>query len=354
MTFSKKLIASCAAVVLAATVLTGCASSQPAPLKLVPPTANMIAEIQIGAIVNDPTLIAAYNNSSHNADQPQTVQDALDKLTANTGLNAQDFSQLFIFGDTSNMSASGLENKEAGYMGIIAQGTFNEKTFVANIETKTAKKLDVSTYKTSQVYSNASENFSMVFFGSSMLVVGTDQAVKDCIDVHKGDKQPLSGIVVDTYNKLGEASIKAAFALPAAAKNALASEAGSTSKISTQVFSKMDTVGLAFNKGTQDVSINANLHFTDALSAIDAKDTLSGFVSMIKGMTTTPEAKTLLDGIQFSAADGWVNISIKTTLTDLQSISKSLPTSSLLPKPTLPNAPTTTTIRPTKITPTMK
>ena len=128
------------------------------------------------------------------------------------------------------MRASGLENTEAVYMGIIAQGTFNEKTFVANIEIKTAKKLDVSTYKTSQVYSNASENFSMVFFGSSMLVVGTDQAVKDCIDVHKGDKQPLSGIVVDTYNKLGEASIKAAFALPAAAKNALASEAGSTSK----------------------------------------------------------------------------------------------------------------------------
>jgi hypothetical protein len=188
----------------------------------------------------------------------------------------------------------------------------------------------------------------MVFFGSSMLVVGTDQAVKDCIDVHKGDKQPLSGIVVDTYNKLGEASIKAAFALPAAAKNALASEAGSTSKISTQVFSKMDTVGLAFNKGTQDVSINANLHFTDALSAIDAKDTLSGFVSMIKGMTATPEAKTLLGGIQFSSTDGWVSISIKTTLTDLQSISKSLPT------PTLPIKTTPTSHTPTKITPTTK
>jgi len=135
-------------------------------------------------------------------------------------------------------------------MGIIAQGTFNEKTFVANIEIKTAKKLDVSTYKTSQVYSNASENFSMVFFGSSMLVVGTDQAVKDCIDVHKGDKQPLSGIVVDTYNKLGEARSKRLLLCPRS-QDALASEAGSTSKISTQVFSKMDTVGLAFNKGTR-------------------------------------------------------------------------------------------------------
>ena len=77
MTFSKKMIACCAAVVLAVTVLTGCASSQTAPVALVPQTANMIAEIQIGAIVNDPALIAAYNNSSHSANQPQTVQDAL-------------------------------------------------------------------------------------------------------------------------------------------------------------------------------------------------------------------------------------------------------------------------------------
>jgi len=348
MTISKKLIAGCAAVVLAATILTGCASSQPAPLKLVPPTANMIAEIQIGAIVNDPALIAAYNNSSHNADQPQTVQDALDKLTANTGLNVQDFSQLFIFGDTIKISASAVENLDTGYMGIIAQGTFNEKTFVANIETKTAKKLDVSTYKTSQVYSNASENFSMVFFGSSMLVVGTDQAVKDCIDVHKGDKQPLSGIVVDTYNKLGEASIKAAFAIPAKAQNALADELPSASALSSKAFTKMDAAGLAFNKGTQDVSINANLHFTDTTSAQDAKDTLSGFVNIAKGMTSAPEAKTLLGGIQFSTADVWLNISIKTTLTDLQSLSKSIPT------PTSPIKTTPAPHTPTKISPTTK
>jgi DNA-binding transcriptional regulator YhcF (GntR family) len=343
MTFSKKMIACCAAVVLAVTVLTGCASSQTAPVALVPQTANMIAEIQIGAIVNDPALITAYNNSSHSANQPQTVQDALDKLTEKTGLNIQDFSQLFIFGDTSSINTSNMKNADSGYMAIIAQGTFNEKTFVANIETKTGKKLDVSTYKTSQVYSNASENFSMVFFGSSMLVVGNDQAVKDCIDVHKGDKQPLSGIIVDTYNKLGEASIKAAFAIPAKAQNALAGELPSASALSSKAFSKMDTAGMAFTKGTQDVSINADLHFQDATSAQDAKDTINGMVSMIKGMAATSEIKTLLGQMQITNTDVWLNISLKTTLTDLQSLSKSLPSSSSS------TSTTTTIVMPTKV-----
>ena len=346
----KRLIAGFAAVVLVMAAQTGCASSQPAPLKLIPPTANLVAEIQIGAIVNDPALIAAYNNSSKSADNPKTVQDALDKLTEKTGLNIQDFSQIMIFGDTSNISAASIKSQDAGYMGIIAQGTFNEKNFVQNIETKTGKKLDVTTYKTSQVYSNATENFSLVFFGSSMLVCGNNQAVKDCIDVHNGDKQPLSGIIIDTYNKLGTASIKAAFSLPNKAKDALAGEMPATSALSSKAFSKMDTLGLAFNKGTQDVSISAALHFQDATSAQDAKDTLSGAINMFKGLAAAPEMKTLLGGIQFNTTDVWLNISLKTTLTDLQSISKSLPTSSLLPKPTLPNMPTPTTLIPKKTT----
>ena len=102
-------------------------------------------------------------------------------------------------------------------MGVIAQGTFVEKQFVQNIEDKTGKTLSVTDYKGNQLYTDISNQYSLVFFSSNMLVFGTPQAVKDCIDVHKGDKQPLTGTIIDTYNKLGSSTFRAAFALPAGA-----------------------------------------------------------------------------------------------------------------------------------------
>jgi len=316
---TKKLIGGLVAVALILTTLTGCGNSQTSSIKLVPQAANMVANVQIGNILNDQELITAYDNISKGADKPHTVQAALDEVTQKTGINLRDFTQGLIFGDINSMQA----DTANGYFGLIAQGTFNEKQFVKNIGDKSGKPLTTSTYNSTQVYSDGINHYSLAFFGSNLLVFGSDQAVKDCIDVQKGTKQPLNGLIIDTYNQLGNVSIKAAFAIPAQAAQALGADVPASSQVSIQSLSKMDMIGLAFNKGTLDVTVSVALHFHDATSAQDAKDTISGAVNVYKGMVTNQAIKKLLGEIQFSTSDIWLNISLQSTLADLQSLSQS-------------------------------
>jgi hypothetical protein len=316
----KKLIAGFLVVALVLTTLIGCGGSQPTPIKLVPQAANLVAQVQISKLLNDKDLINSYNNASKGANEPKTVQEALDELSQKTGLNLRDFSQVLLFGDVNKM-----EQPDSGYLGIIAQGTFNEKQFIQNIENNTGKKLNVSDYKGYQLYTNNSDQYSLVFFGSNMLVFGSEQAVKDSADVHKGDKQPLSGSIINTYNRLGATAIKAAFAFPAEAQKALESEVPGGSPISTKSFSKMDMIGLSFDKLSQDLTLKIDLHFLDLKSVQDAKDTISGTITLLKGVTPTPEIKNLLGKIEFTSSDVWLTISLNTTFSEIESLSKSLP-----------------------------
>ena len=312
----KRLIAGLVAVTLLVTTFVGCTGSQPSPIKLVPQSANLVAEIQISNIINNPILVAAYDNWSKNASYPQTVQEALDKMTEKTGINIQDFSQAIIFGDVN-----GTQPPNTGYMGMIAEGKFVEQQFVQNIEDKTGKTLSATDYKGNQLYTDNSSQYSLVFFSRSMLVFGTPQAVKDCIDVRKGEKQPLTGTIVDTYDKLGNSSLRVAFAVPLEAKNSLENEIPGNSSISTATLSKMDVVGISLNVGLEDVTVNLDMHFLDATSAKDAKDTIGGAITLFKGITTNSELKTLLGEIQVNTSDVWTTASLKTTLSELQSLS---------------------------------
>jgi hypothetical protein len=311
----KRLIAGLLAVTLLVTSFAGCTNSQSSPIKLVPQAANLVAEIQISNIINNPILIRAYDSTTKNASYPQTVQEALDKMIEKTGINIQDFSQVLIFGDINN-----IPNFKTSYMGVIAQGTFIEQQFVQNIEDKTGKTLSVIDYKGSKLYSDNSNQYSLVFFSGSMLVFGTPQALKDCVDIRKGDKQSLTGTVIDTYNKLGSATLRAAFTVPDEAKKTRENNIPGSSTASTQSLSKMDVLGLSLNIGLEDVTVNLDLHFLDTTSAQDAKDTISGAVSLLKGTTTNSELKTLLGEIKFSTSDVWLTTSLKTTLAELQSL----------------------------------
>ena len=315
----KKCISLIFASVIILATLVGCGGSQPTPIKLVPQSSNLIAQIQMGELLNDSDLIDAYNNASKGVDEPQTVQEALDEVSQESGLNLRDFSQILLFGDINDM-----EGSDAGYIGIIAQGKFDEKQFIQNIENKTGNQLSSSDYKGYKIYTNNNDQYSVVFLGSSLLIFGTEEAVKDSIDIQKGEQKPLTGSIVDTYNRLGDASVKVAFILPAEAQEALSQENATGAPISMEAFSSMDLLGMSFDKESQNLTINIDLHFSASNSVQDAKDTLSGFITLMKGMMPDLETKNLLGKIEFTASDSWLNISLLTTISEFEALSKSM------------------------------
>jgi hypothetical protein len=306
-------------LVLMSATVAGCGGSKTA-IELVPQGANLIAEIQVSKIINDRDLRDAYDEAEKEPGQPGTVEEALDELVEETGIDLHEFSQAVIFADTATLG-------QAGYLGVIVEGSFDEKQFIDNIEEETGEEFTTSDYKGHKLYKYTveGEEFVVAFLSDRMLLLGTPEAVKDAIDVSKGDKKKVSGTILDAYNRLGDALIKFALEFPEEAREALTEGlVPGEMPISLDVFEDIDILGLAISKEADTLTARITPHFLSMDSAQDAKDTLSGAISLFKGTLQVPEMKELLGKIEVTVADSWVTIALEMTVSEIEKLTETL------------------------------
>lgn len=312
----KKLFSWLLLLALMLVTAAGCKAPELTAIELVPQDANLIASIEVSKIINDQDLRNAYDEAKKEPGQPQTVEEALNELVKEAGIDLRDFSQVVIFADIATL-------EQAGYLGFIAEGTFDKKQFIDNIEEKTGEEFTTSDYKGYKLYVDKKEEAGIAFLSDRMLLLGTTKAVKDAIDVSKGDRKQVSGIILDVYNRLGDALIKFAFELPEEAREALTEElVPSEIPISLEPFADIDILGFALNKEAETITIQITPHFLSKDSAQDAKDTLSGAISLFKGMLQVPEIKELLGKIEVSVTDSWLTIAFEITLSEIERLTE--------------------------------
>lgn len=309
---TKKLVSWLLVLILMLATAVGCGAAELNAIELVPQDANLIANIQISKIINDQDLRDAYEEAEKEPGQPQTIEEALNDLVRESGIDLSDFSQAVIFADVTTIA-------QADYVAIIIEGTVNEGQFIGNIEEETGEEFSTSDYKGYKLYIDEKDEFGIAFLSDRMLILGTPKAIKDAIDVSKGVREQISGTIVDTYNRLGDALIKVAFALPEEAVGALSEEpVPGEIPISLESFADIDILGFALNKEAETVTIQINPHFLSTDSAEDAKDTLSGAISLFKGTLEVPEIKELLGKIEVTVTDSWMMIAFELTLSEIE------------------------------------
>jgi len=312
----QKLFSCLLVLVFMSVMVAGCEAPGLTAIELVPQDANLVANIQISEIINDRDLRDAYAEFEKEPEQPQTLEEALDELVNETGIDLRDFSEVVIFADIATLA-------QAGYLGVIIEGTFNESQLINSIEQEAGEEFTTSDYKGYRLYTDEVEEFGIAFLTDRMLLLGTMEAVKDAIDVSKGDREQIGGIIVDTYNRLGDALIKFAFEFPEEAREALTEElVPGEIPISLDSFADIDVVGFALNKEAETITVQINSHFLSTDSAQDAKDTLSGAILLFKGMLEVPEIEELLDKIEVSAADSWVTIALEITISEIEQLTE--------------------------------
>ena len=285
-------------------------------IELVPQQVNLLANIQVTRIINDPDFQDAYDAATKEPGQPQTFEEALNELVKETGLDLRQFSEATVFADITTM-------EQADYVGCVAEGTFDEKEFIDNIESNTGEQFNTSDYKGYKLYTDEDQELSLAFLSDSMLLLGTIRAVKDAIDVSKGVRKPVGGAILDTYNQLGDALIKFAFEFPEEARRALAEGvAPGEIPVSLEPFADIDIIGFLLNKEADTITIRITPHFLSTDSANDARDTLGGAITMFKGMLQDPEMKELLGKIQVTADGSWLAIAFEITLSEIERLSE--------------------------------
>lgn len=312
----QKLFSWLLVLVFMSAIVAGCGAPGLTATEFIPQNANLIANIQISKIINDRHLRDAYAEFEKEPGQPQTLEEALDELVDETGIDLRDFSEVVIFADTATLA-------QAGYLGVIIEGTFNESQLIDSIEQEAGEEFTTSDYKGYSLYTDEGEEFGIAFLTNRVLLLGTMEAVRDAIDVSKGDREQVSGLIVDAYNRLGDALIKFAFELPEEAREALTEELmPGEIPISLDSFADIDIVGFALNKRAETITIQISPHFLSTDSAQDAKDTLSGAISLFRGMLEIPEVKDLLGKIEVNVTDSWVTIALEITLSEIEELAE--------------------------------
>jgi len=292
---------------LATSVLAGgCAGAPPPAGFLVPQQADLVASVRIGRILADPDLAAAYDQAPKEPEMPQTLDEALDMVVAETGIDPRDFSEAVIFGD--------LDSEQ--YFAAIITGTFDPQALIAAIEQASAE-MEVTQYGGYDIYRPEGEGVAVCFLSDDSLVIGFIEAVKDVIDVQKG-APCLSGPLYDAYNSLGDVWIKVAVEVPEGAIGEIPEE---EIPIDLEAFEDLQLVGFGFNKVGQTLSAQLKLYFSTSGAAADAEGMISSLISLLPVTgDLPPEVVDLLDGLNVSRSDSCVTISLQTTVTEIENL----------------------------------
>jgi hypothetical protein len=318
----KKLLVSCLVVILILPAVVSCSAQNVPETAIVPGTANMVVQIQVGRILSNPALSIAYDELAKTKPTwPQTADDALNQLVLKTGLDLSSVSSAVLFADVESTNQT-----QNTYAGLIASSNFSESALIAQVQQRTKQTLTASNYKGLTIYAGDQDKFEIAFLSQGQLVLGMPKAVRDTIDVKKGDQKPLSGNITDTLNRFGAALITGAFAPPTSFRNQLGNVTPQESLVSAKSFKDIDAIGFAVDQPSLSLSVRIDAHFSNTASVQDAKDSITGLISVAKGSSQDPNIKTALGNIQVSTTDLWLSVNDLSSLADFATVIGSVQT----------------------------
>lgn len=287
--------------------------------ELVPSDANFIASIWINTILTDEDLITAYNEASKEPDIPETVDEALEEVEDEFGIDLRDFLEGVVFGDTESDD----------YFGAIIEGTFDPEALIESIEEAIGEEMAISTYKGYQIYTMPVEDeaVAICFLSDDTVAIGHAGAVKDVIDVKEGDAEPLSGPIVEVYDSLGDVWIKGAVELPEEAMGEFLGEILEDGEITgLEAFEDLEVVGFRLDKEGENISLQIKLYFSNAESAADAEDVISSMIILLPLMSPDipPEIADLLKELSISRSYSWLTITLEITVDEIEELMEAL------------------------------
>jgi hypothetical protein len=314
-------------LLLAVFPLAGCSNSSVVvtdPIKLVPDKANLIGVIDITSILQDKSLTGIYDTTPKDTSYPQSFYDALSKLKDEYNIDLMGFQEGLFFADVSGSADQG------NYSAVIIEGTFNESDLISAIQSVSGTELSTVMYKDYKIHTDESQGSAIAFLNANTLVVGEMQPVKDVIDVKVGDAKALSGGVLDTYNKLGDALIKLAVAVPSGVAEGQLGDSASQILGNLSAFDKVKSVGMTLSKNDKSVALDVKLCCTDSDSAQSIEQTINGLITFAQFLTGMSENQqqnqaldTLLNKVKVTRSDTCVSINITATLTEIEDLIQS-------------------------------
>jgi len=145
---------------------------------IVPQKANLIAKVEIQQILYDTDFNHLYEEfAARTPGLPRTVNEALDEIRYESGIDPRDFTEAVIFTNTIHLVdlMDAAEFTNFPYSGVLLRGNFSEESFIANIEHRLDIKFETYGYKGVKIYTYRKmilPTFSVTFVDDELLLAG--------------------------------------------------------------------------------------------------------------------------------------------------------------------------------------
>jgi hypothetical protein len=289
------------------------------PVKLVPEGSTLIAQANLGAILASEGSASIFDALPLDEDGPQTLDELLDEAIEETGVDLRQLSQLAIFTDLSRVEE---------FSGVVVRGTFDEDSLISAIRNSTGSILITTDYKGRVLYTpeDDSDSFTLAVLEEETLVLGTREAVQAVIDVQDGDREPLSGAILDRFNDLGLGLFRLELdlstsdfvqRLPALGEIPFLDEGIESLPGVQDALQDLQLVGLSLSQNGQILILRTNLDFASTDSATEIGDFLDGVLKLAAGLIPDQETQDLVKKIELDTDESRVTLRLEMTAAEV-------------------------------------
>jgi len=207
------------------------------------------------------------------------------------------------------------------YGGAIVKAELSAEEFKDAIEEWDNINFEESERSGSVVYEPEEEGGPWVgTLGSNQVVIGTEDAVKDAMDVSNGDDDALGGDLKSAYDNARDAPVKFAADVPDPEDySSLPEEDEGGDSIDFGPIADVETLSGAVYKNGDARGLEVTLNATDNDAAEDVEEMLNDVKDEIEG-SVSGTAEDILDDISIERNGSSVTVSVEKTISELEDI----------------------------------
>lgn len=236
---------------------------------------------------------------------PDNYEEMMENTSSNTSLEIDKLNSVMLYGKypDANSSSSSADFGEDSYVGFIIDSEWSEETFMNETEGNGTEYAEVE-YEGYTLYKqeNVSDDESQGWIGvleDGQYVVGTEDAVKDTIDVDRGEMDAFDGELRTAYDdtRSGETTyLKFAATFPDEEK-LNQTGTGVTSTKQFESFKSISVMSGSYYTDDDEIGMQMRLETGSENDADDVSAMIDGGVVGAKQFARTNESKAILDNV---------------------------------------------------------
>lgn len=264
------------------------------PVESVPENQDMLLHADM-AVLQDEAVMNASNALMGSSTNQEDVEEGLDEIENEIGLDVRSVDELLLFGTSEDFSTD-VSDVQDEQFGVVLHTDWSEDEFVSAINEDSEDGELVATsyegqevlYEPSGSYAQEDQPAYLGVLGDGAFVFGTEQSVKGSLDVEYAGASSISGSVRDAYDDTRDGYVTVATRIPEEETDQVDSEEWA------QDLSAMSGV-LYTNEDDNEIGVEGTLAFTSSDSASQVHDELQAGIDEFQNQD--PIASTFLQGL---------------------------------------------------------